>query len=104
MTDAPDPDQGEPTFGARFLDEYRRLGGSLVPLEYAVLQEIRRSDREGLIRALRAAQPMSTSYATIQRIRTVATPEELALDLIRARQAAAAASGMTLIAMMTMLG
>lgn len=80
----------ETPFGARFLDEYRRLGGGVGPLGYGLIQEIRNGDREALIRALRSAHPLSTTYATIQLIRIIESPEALALELIRARQAAAA--------------
>lgn len=88
---APEPSASEPTFGARFLAEYKQRGGPLSAFSYAELQEIKRCDREGLVKALRAAQPM-TSWAAIQRIRSIETPEELAAELWRQRQAAAASS------------
>ncbi len=100
-TDEPDD---EPSFGARFLDEYKRLGGKMLPFEYATLQELRRADREGLIRTLRTTQNPPMSHATIQRIRSVEAPQDLARDLLRvgsAKEAAIEAGG--LLALLAML-
>jgi hypothetical protein len=65
--EAPGPDPG--TFGARFLEEWERLGGPLSAWSYAEIQELRASDREGLVRCIRAHQPLTT-YAAAQRIST----------------------------------
>ncbi len=78
-TDREAADGGQ-TFGARFLDEYKRRGGALSSFSYAELQTIKASDREGLVHALRAAQPM-TSYRALQRIREAESPEELAREV-----------------------
>jgi hypothetical protein len=70
----------ESTFGQRFLNESKRRGGPLSSFSYAELQAIKRCDREGLVKALRAAQPM-TSFRALQRIREAESPEELAREV-----------------------
>jgi hypothetical protein len=94
---------GEPTFGARFLEEYKRRGGALSSFSYAELQEIKGCDREGLIRALRAAQPM-TSFRALQRIRQAESPEELAREVghqLELQAAQSATSLWMIIALLT---
>jgi ABC-type branched-subunit amino acid transport system substrate-binding protein len=91
------------TFGQRFLDEYKRLGGSLTAWSYAEIQALKAADREGLARTLKEAQPL-ISYAALQRIRTVETPEQLARDVRQQQQVEAAAVGsMGMFAMFAML-
>jgi hypothetical protein len=92
--EAPD----EPTFGARFLAEYKRMGGGLVGFSYSEIQAVKACDREQLVTTLRKALPL-ISYAAIQRIRTVETPEQLARDLRQEQQVAAAAAPVGLFAM-----
>ena len=92
----------EPTFGERFLAELRRLGGSFSGFSYAEIQAIKGCDREGLVEALRAAMPL-ISYAALQRIRTVESPEQLARDLRQQQAAQAAAAAVGLFAMFTMI-
>src|SRR5688572_25246896 len=75
-----EPAQDEPTFGARFLAEYKRRGGPLSSFSYAELQAIKGCDREGLLKALRAEQPL-TSHRALQRIREAESPEELAREV-----------------------
>jgi hypothetical protein len=79
-TSARESVQDEPTFGARFLAEYKRRGGPLSNFSYAELQAIKGCDREGLAKTLRAAQPW-TSYQALQRIREAESPEELAREV-----------------------
>ena len=100
---SPSDPPGAPTFGARFLEEYKRRGGALSSFSYAELQEIKGCDREGLIRALRAAQPM-TSYRALQRIREAESPEELAREVchqLELQAAQAATSLWMIIALLT---
>ena len=91
-----------PTFGQRFLDEYKSLGGSLTAFSYEEIQAFKGCDREGLVSALREAQPL-ISYAAIQRIRTVESPEQLARDLRQQQQIQAAATSLGLFAMFAMM-
>jgi hypothetical protein len=76
----------QPTFGARFLEEWKRLGGPLSAWSWGEIQELRACDREGLVRALRRNGP-KLEYAAIQRIRRVESPEELAHQLWTLAQA-----------------
>jgi hypothetical protein len=45
-------------FGARFLAEWRRLGGPISAFRYSVLQELKQADREDTLRALTRVVPM----------------------------------------------
>lgn len=81
----------EPTFGARFLEEWKRLGGPLSNWTWAEIQELRASDQEGVAAALRAHQP-HISYAALQRVRTAESPELLARDALTRLQIAASSS------------
>jgi len=92
----------EPTFGARFLDEYERRGGALVSFSYAELQEIKGCDRDGLVRALRAAQPM-TSFRALQRIRQAESPEGLAREVCHQLELQAAQSATSLWMLIALL-
>lgn len=90
-------------FGARYLAEYRRLGGNLSAFSFAEVQELKACDREGLVRALRRAQPL-TPWAAIQRIRSAESPEQLAREVsqeLRAQAAAASASLWVILALAT---
>ena len=80
----------QPTYGARFLDEWKRLGGPLSAWSYREIQELRACDREGMVRALRSNGP-TLEYAAIQRIRQVESPEELARQMLALAQANAQA-------------
>jgi len=91
-----------PTFGLRFLDEYKRLGGGLTAFSYEEIQAFKGCDREGLVSALREAQPL-ISYAAIQRIRTVESPEQLARDMRQQQQVQTAAAMVGLFAMFAMI-
>jgi ABC-type branched-subunit amino acid transport system substrate-binding protein len=93
---------GEESFGARFLEEYKRLGGSLTAWSYAEVQALKAADREGLVRVLREATP-HISYAALQRIRSVDSPEQLARDLRQQQQVQAAAAAVGLFAMFAMM-
>jgi hypothetical protein len=73
--DTADPEQ--PTFGARFLEEWKRRGGPISAWSYAEIQQVRASDREGLVRNLRKHEPHN-SYPALQLIRSVVSPEILA--------------------------
>jgi len=81
----------DPPFGQRFIDAYRRLGGSLSAFTYAEVQELKACDREALIHAVRRAQPMAT-YAALQRIRTAESPEQLAREVLLEQRLQANAS------------
>jgi hypothetical protein len=70
----------EGSFGGRFVDELQRVSGGTLMLRYKVIQDLRRADRERMVRVLRAAHPL-LEYAVIQRIRTVETPELLAREM-----------------------
>ena len=70
----------EGSFGGRFVDELQRVSGGTLMLRYKLIQDLRRADRERMVRLLRAANPM-LEYAVIQRIRTVETPEILAREM-----------------------
>ena len=100
-TDRAAADGGQ-TFGARFLDEYKRRGGALSSFSYAELQTIKASDREGLVQALRAAQPM-TSYRALQRIREAESPEELAREVCHQMELQAAQSATSLWMLIALL-
>ncbi len=84
------PDTDEPTFGARFLDEWKSLGGPLSRFSYAEIQELRVCDREGMIEALRRQSSM-VEHRTIRRIREVESPEQLARETLSQLQTQAAA-------------
>lgn len=71
---------GTQTFGERFLEEWKRLGGPLAGWSYAELQEIKGCDQEGLARALRHNHAL-VSFAAIQRVRSAQSPEDLAREL-----------------------
>jgi len=85
--DRPD-DDSDPTFGARFLEEWKRLGGPLAGWTYAEIQDLRDCDREGLAQALRRRHPL-TPHAALARIRGAESPESLARELLLQAQAAA---------------
>ncbi|HEX6886395.1 MAG TPA: hypothetical protein VF530_23670, partial [Planctomycetota bacterium] len=74
------PMEGTQTFGERFLEEWKRLGGPLAGWSYAELQEIKGCDQEGLAMALRRNHSL-VSYAAIQRVRSAQNPEDLAREL-----------------------
>jgi len=97
MTSA-NPDQ--PTFGARFLEEWKRRGGPMSAWSYAEIQEVRVSDREGMVRSLRTHQPL-IGYAALQRIRNVESPEVLAGEMLTQAQAAANMSVWMMFALLT---
>jgi hypothetical protein len=88
------------TFGARFLEEWQRLGGPLSVWSYAEIQELRASDREGMAAALRRHQPLTT-YAALQRIRLVESPEALARVLFAQAQAAQQTNFRLMLALLT---
>lgn len=92
----------EPTFGARFLAEYKRRGGALAGFSFAEVQEIKGCDREGLVRALRAAQPL-TPYAALQCIRDAESPEELARQVCYQAELRAAQASTSLLMMFCLL-
>ena len=71
---------GTQTFGERFLEEWKRLGGPLAGWSYAEIQEIKGCDQEGLARALLRNHSL-VSYAAIQRVRSAQSPEDLAREL-----------------------
>jgi len=71
---------GTQTFGQRFLEEWKRLGGPLTGWSYAEIQEIKGCDQEGLARALRHNHSLA-SFAAIQRVRSAQSPEDLAREL-----------------------
>lgn len=89
----------EPTFGARFLEEWRRGGGPLSSWSYAEIQELRRCDREELAAALRRHHPL-TPHAALQRIRSAESPESLARELLQQAQMAAQANFWLLLALL----
>lgn len=96
----PEPESGPQTFGARFLNEWKRLGGPLSAWNYEEIQELRGAEREGLIAALRKHQPL-TSYAALQRIRSAEDPESLARDALQQAQAAANTNVWLMFALLT---
>jgi len=77
------------TFGARFLEEWKRLGGPLSSWTYKEVQELRACEREDMAEILRRHSPM-IGYAALQRIRNVESPEQLARELLFRFQAQAA--------------
>ena len=86
-------DAKEGTFGERFLDELRRLSGSVGSMTYSQIQSIREADREGLVRMYRGAY----DYRTVQKMKTLG-PEELAAEVFRQqREAAFAAAAASLL-------
>jgi hypothetical protein len=98
------PSEPEPTFGERFLDEWKRLGGLLSSWSYAEIQELRGLDREGMAQALRRHHPLTT-HKTLQRLRSAESPELLARDLLLLQaqaQAGAQASVWLMLAMLAM--
>ncbi len=76
------------SFGGRFVAELQRLSGTQAIFRYKVIQDLRRSDRERMIRVLRQEAALATSYAAIQRIRQVESPEQLARELWEQRRSA----------------
>ena len=85
----------ERPYGERFLDAFKRNGGSLATWDWATIQEMKRSDREGFVRVLR--ERMSTlPYAMIQRIRAE-EPESLARAVIDGQRAQGAAVAATMM-------
>jgi len=70
----------EGSFGGRFVDELQRVSGGTLMLRYKLIQDLRRADRERMVRLMRGANPM-LEYAVIKRIRTVETPELLAREM-----------------------
>lgn len=97
---APTDDDTADTFGARFVAEWKRLGGPLANWSYAELQELRGCDREGMARALKRHHPM-THHAALVRIRTAESPETLARDMLLQAQATSQANVWLLLALMT---
>jgi hypothetical protein len=85
--DEPD-DAAEPTFGARFLEEWKRLGGPFSNWSYAEIQELRTLDREALVAAVVRHHPL-TPRAVLQRIRTAESPEMLAREVLHQSELAA---------------
>lgn len=79
----------ERTFGARFLEEWKRLGGPLSNWNYEEVQELRACEREDMAEILRRHNP-TIGYAALQRIRSVESPELLARELFFRFQAQAA--------------
>ncbi len=68
------------SFGGRFVAELQRLSGTQAFFRYKLIQDLRRSDRERMIRVLRQEMLLSTSYSAIQRIRRAESPEQLARE------------------------
>lgn len=84
------------TFGHRFLEAWKRLGGPMSNWTYAEIQELRGCDKEGMVQALREQVP-GVTYATLQRLRAIEGPEQLAeVMLTRYARQQAAAAGMHL--------
>lgn len=70
-----DTEDGQGTFGARFLATLRRdLGATL--FDYAQAQKIKAMGRDEIVKALR--ERGGADYATIQRAKECDEPEELA--------------------------
>lgn len=95
-----DETQSEPAFGARFLDEWKSLGGPLSRFSYDEIQELRACDREGMIESLRRHNSM-VEYRTLQRIRAVESPEQLAREMFASYQVAATTSAWMMFALLT---
>ena len=76
------------TFGERFLEEWKRMGGQLAGWSYAEIQELRTCDQEGMVSMMRKHQPL-TGYAALQRIRSTDDPEQLAREALLQSQVAA---------------
>jgi hypothetical protein len=89
MSRSPQPNEKEPaTFGARFLAEYRRLGGGFGELDYRTIQELKRCDREAFVAVVRRSRSTLWNYSLLQLAKSL-EPEELAL-ILRDRQELAA--------------
>lgn len=88
------------TFGARFLEEWKRVGGPLSNWTYAEIQELRGCDREGMAATLRRQHPL-TSHAAVVRIRNAESPEALAREMLLQAQHSAEASFWILLAMLS---
>ncbi|HVS18835.1 MAG TPA: hypothetical protein VMT18_09575 [Planctomycetota bacterium] len=84
-------DATEPTFGARFLEEWKRLGGPLSNWSYAEIQELRTLEREAMVAAVARRHPL-TPRAVLLRIRTAESPELLAREVLHQSQLAAQTS------------
>jgi hypothetical protein len=91
-----------PTFGADFLEEWKRLGGLLSNWSYAEIQELRGLDREGLVEAVRRHHPLTTHKA-LQRLRSAESPEMLARDLLLLQAQAQAGAQTSIWLMLAML-
>jgi len=95
----PAPSDPEPTFGARFLAEWKRAGGPMANWTWAEIQELRGCDREGMAAALKRHHPLTT-HAALQRIRAAESPESLAREMLLQSQVAAQTSFWLLLALM----
>jgi hypothetical protein len=94
------PDDPAATFGARFLEEWKRLGGPLSNWTYSEIQELRSCDREGMAAALKRHHPL-TSHAAVVRIRTTESPEVLAREMLLQAQVSAQTGFWMLLALMS---
>jgi len=95
----PTTNEPEPTFGARFLAEWKRAGGPMANWTWAEIQELRGCDREGMAAALKRHHPLTT-HAALQRIRAAESPESLAREMLLQAQVAAQTSFWLLLALM----
>ncbi|HEX6245627.1 MAG TPA: hypothetical protein VFZ61_32105 [Polyangiales bacterium] len=89
----------EPTFGARFLAEWKRLGGPLSNWSYAEIQELRGLEREAMVEAVRRHHPL-TPRAALQHIRSAESPEALAREMLVQSQMANQTSLWLLLALL----
>jgi hypothetical protein len=78
-----------PPFGARFLAEFRSLGGTVGRWKHATIMVLERADREEMLLRLRQAHP-TPSFVTLQ-AGLLAEPEVLAKLVIEEERARAAA-------------
>lgn len=73
-------------FGAQLLDALKLMTGSVGNFDYATIQRLKTADREEVIRIFGS----KLSYAAKQQLRTLRA-EDIAANIVRERQAAAAA-------------
>jgi hypothetical protein len=86
-------------FGARFLAEFRTLGGTVGRWKHATVMALEQADREEFLLRLRQARP-TPSYVTLQ-AGLSDEPEALAKRVIEEERARAAASDGSALLMWT---
>jgi len=101
MDGGENPDTEQQAFGSQLLDAIRHEGLPLSGFDYAVLQELKRADREETIRILRRHSPQ-IGYAAVQALKRE-DPDAIAARLARMQPLASAQASMTMLMMIAMM-